>query len=176
MLLANGANDEFKIRMNDKLSIQRDRITEIIGKRNLTYWTVPSFHDEVGGQINGVNGIICFDFNGIIIVHMGDIGHILEEQQIRSIGKVDILIIPVDSYYIIQLDKAREIVNQLSPNIIIPMHYKTEKSSNKSSIEDLNHFAKMFENVKEFKASSYKFTRKKLKERHQLLILEYLTE
>ncbi len=176
LYLASGATDEFEIIAKDKSSIQKGRVTEFIGKKKFSYWIVPSFHDDVKGQQNGVNGIICFDFNGIKIVHMGDIGHILKEKQIKSIGEVDILLIPVDSYYIIELAKAREIVNQLSPTIVIPMHYKTEKSSNKAYKEDLDHFAKMFEKVKQYKGSSLKVTRKKLNVAPYLLILEYLTE
>ena len=132
LYLASGAKDEFKIIANDTSLIHKGSITEFIGKKKFSYWTVPSFHDDLQGQKNGVNGIICFDFDGIKIVHMGDIGHILEEKQIRDIGEVDILLIPVDSYYIIELEKARKIVNQLSPTIVIPMHYKTEKSSNEA--------------------------------------------
>ena len=176
LYLASGATDEFKIITEDKSSIQRGNVTELIGKKKFSYRSVASFHDEVQGQKNGVNGIICFDFNGIKIVHMGDIGHILEENQIKSIGEVDILLIPVDSYYIIELEKAREIVNQLSPTIVIPMHYKTEKSSNKAYKEDLDHFAKMFENVKKYTGSSLKVSRKKLNVEPQLLILKYLIE
>lgn len=174
LYLANGAKDEFKIIAKDKSSIQKGRVTEYIGKKKFSYWSVASFHDEVQGQKNGVNGIICFNFNGIKIVHMGDIGHILEEKQIKSIGEVDILMIPVDSYYIIELEKAREIVNQLSPTIVIPMHYKTEKSSNKAYEEDLDNFATMFEEVKEYNGSSITVNRKTLNIKPNLLILEYL--
>jgi L-ascorbate metabolism protein UlaG (beta-lactamase superfamily) len=176
LFLASGALDEFKIIAKDKSSIQKGSATELIGKKRFTYWTVSSFHDDVQGQKNGVNGIICFDFNGIRMVHLGDIGHVLEEKQIKSIGEVDILLIPVDSYYIIELAKARDIVNQLSPAIVIPMHYKTEKSSNKAYKEDLDHFAKMFGNVKEYNSSSFKVTRDELVVEPHLLILKYLTE
>jgi L-ascorbate metabolism protein UlaG (beta-lactamase superfamily) len=174
--LASGATDEFKIIMNADSSVQKGRITESTGKKKFSYWTVPSFHDEVQGQRNGVNGIICFDFDGIKIVHMGDIGHILEEKQIQGIGKVDILMTPVDSYYIIPLENAREIVNQLSPTIVIPMHFKTEKSSNKAYKEDLDTFAKMFKNVNKYNNSRLKVTRQKLNVEPHLLILAYLSE
>ena len=176
LLLASGAADEFKILEKDNSSIQKGSVTEYLGKKKFSYWTVPSFHDEVQGQKNGVNGIICFDINGIKIVHMGDIGHILEEKQIKSIGEVDILMIPVDSYYIIEVEKARKIVNQLSPTIVIPIHYKTDKSSNKARVEDLDHFAEMFENVKRYKGSSLKVTKRILNVEPHLLILEYLSE
>ena len=171
---ASGTTDEFKITTKDTSWIQEGAITKIIDKKNFTYWTVPSFHDEVQGQINGVNGIICLDFHGIRIVHMGDIGHVLEEKQISDIQEVDILMIPVDSYYILELEKAREIVRQLSPSIIIPIHYKTDKSNNMANKEDLIHFSKMFENVKDYKGSMLKITKEELNVESCLIILDYL--
>lgn len=176
LFLASGAADEFRMMTKGNLSIQQGRITEHINKKKLTFWSVASFHDEVQGQKNGVNGIICFDFNGIKIVHMGDIGHVLTEKQIKSIGKVDILMIPVDSYYIIELEKAREIVSQLSPTLVIPMHFKTEKSSNKAYEDDLGDFAKMFDVVTEYGDCNITINEKALRVEPQLFILEYLKE
>ena len=172
--LASGATNEFKVVEGDDISYQKGIETECIGRKKFSYWTVPSFHDDVQGAKNGVNGIICFDFNGIRITHMGDIGHVLEEKQIKGIGEVDIVMIPVDSYYIIEIEKAREIVNQLSPTIVIPVHYKTDKSSNKAYKEDLDKFANMFEDVKRSNRSTLIVTERELAVEPHLLILEYL--
>lgn len=61
------------------------------------------------------------------IVHLGDLGQSkLTEQQIAEIGQTDILLIPVGSIYTIDAEAASDIVSQLEPKIIIPMHYKIE--------------------------------------------------
>jgi len=174
LFLASGAADEFKMISNGKLSIQKGRITEYINKKKFTFRSVASYHDEVQGQKNGVNGIVCFDFCGIKIVHMGDIGHVLTETQVNKIGRVDILMIPVDSYYIIELEKAREIVKQLSPTLVIPMHYKTEKSSNKAYENDLENFARMFDTVSECRDYHIVINEQMLNVNPRLFILEYL--
>lgn len=150
---AMGDTDQFERQFQDEISRLTGKITEHCGDHHFTFWTVPSFHDDVEGAKNGVNGIWCFDFDGVNIVHLGDIGHRLEKSQIKAIGDVDILMVPVDSYYIVELETAREIVNQLSPAIVIPMHYKTDKSHNKAYAADLGKFIKMFDKVKRCKGS-----------------------
>lgn len=171
--LASGETDEFEYRDQNKTDKLKGRIVENIGDPHFSFWTVPSFHDDVKGARNGVNGIICFDFDGVKIVHLGDIGHKLEEEHTARIGEVDILMIPVDSYYIVPLETARAIVNQLAPVIVLPMHYKTDKSHNKAYVEDLDKFIKMFKNVKKINSSTLTIQKEDLKVGPHLLLLNY---
>jgi L-ascorbate metabolism protein UlaG (beta-lactamase superfamily) len=89
---------------------------------------IASYHDEAKGHLNGSNTIFCFEVDGIRVCHLGDLGHVLEEKQISEIGNVDILIIPVGGFFTIDAKAATKICDQLKPKVIIPMHYKTEKS------------------------------------------------
>jgi L-ascorbate metabolism protein UlaG (beta-lactamase superfamily) len=64
--------------------------------------------------------------DGINIVHLGDLGHMLTPAQIKEIGKVDVLLIPVGGVYTINGDDAKKVVKQLKPKkYIIPMHCGT---------------------------------------------------
>jgi len=88
---------------------------------------VGSFHDNSAGSERGANTIFNLFFDGLDIVHLGDLGQAkLTEEQIAEIGQTDILLIPVGSVYTIDAKAASEIVSQLEPKIIIPMHYKIE--------------------------------------------------
>lgn len=88
---------------------------------------ISSFHDNSGGSERGVNNIYHLLFDGLDIVHLGDLGQSkLTEEQIAEIGQTDILMIPVGSVYTIDAEAASDIVSQLEPKIIIPMHYKIE--------------------------------------------------
>jgi L-ascorbate metabolism protein UlaG (beta-lactamase superfamily) len=174
---ASGHTNSFRYREKD--GTRRDimgQVSEDIGDKKFTFWTVPSFHDDVRGAKNGVNGILCFNFGGIKIVHLGDIGHLLEKIQIDGIGKVDILMIPVDSYYIIDLKAARKIVDQLSPTIVLPIHYKTDKSKNNAKKEDLASFIKMFKTVKYHDGSRLTIGKADLEVNPYLLVMEYMQE
>jgi len=88
---------------------------------------IASYHDEVGGELRGNNIIFCFEVDGIRVCHLGDLGHLLDDKQVKEIGSVDILLIPVGGYYTIDAKAATEVCDQLKPKVIIPMHYKTEK-------------------------------------------------
>lgn len=88
---------------------------------------ISSFHDNEGGRERGLNTIYQIIMDGLNIVHLGDLGQFkLTEEQVTQIGQVDILMIPVGGIYTINSKQAAEIVAQLEPKIIIPMHYGVE--------------------------------------------------
>lgn len=89
--------------------------------------TVETFHDDDQGLKRGKNTIFHLMFDGLNIVHLGDLGQSkLTEEQITQIGETDILLIPVGGIYTIDGKAAAFIVSQLEPKIIIPMHFKIE--------------------------------------------------
>lgn len=84
-----------------------------------------SFHDDKEGKERGVNTIYVIEIEGIKICHLGDLGQSkLTAEQIEHIDGVDILMIPVGGTYTIDGETAVEIINQIEPRIVIPMHYK----------------------------------------------------
>jgi L-ascorbate metabolism protein UlaG (beta-lactamase superfamily) len=95
--------------------------------KGIEFKGIASYHDEAGGSLRGDNIIFCFELDGIRVCHLGDLGHRLDDKQVKEIGSVDILLIPVGGYYTIDAKAATEVCNQLKPRVIIPMHYKTEK-------------------------------------------------
>ncbi|UCC43703.1 MAG: MBL fold metallo-hydrolase [Candidatus Zixiibacteriota bacterium] len=87
-------------------------------------FTVPSFHDP--GH-HGRNAIFVFEFDGVRIAHLGDIGTVLTDDQIDLIGDVDILMVPVGGQFTIAGSEADIIVDQLNvKRLVLPMHYRTE--------------------------------------------------
>jgi L-ascorbate metabolism protein UlaG (beta-lactamase superfamily) len=90
---------------------------------------VTSAHDDSGGRQRGCNIIFCFEVDGVAVCHLGDLGHRLDDRQLAEIGRVDVLLIPVGGNYTIDAETATGVCNQLKPRVVIPMHYKTEKSN-----------------------------------------------
>jgi L-ascorbate metabolism protein UlaG (beta-lactamase superfamily) len=88
---------------------------------------VPTAHDEKGGSQRGKNNIYCFEVDGINVCHAGDLGHELTADQVKAIGKVDVLMVPVGGFFTIDARVATKVCDQLKPKVIIPMHFKTEK-------------------------------------------------
>lgn len=93
---------------------------------NIEFIGVSSFHDKFSGEQRGSNIIFIIEAEGMRICHLGDLGHILDQEQIKKIGRVDILFVPVGGYYTIGPDEALQVTTLLKPKYLIPMHYKTD--------------------------------------------------
>jgi L-ascorbate metabolism protein UlaG (beta-lactamase superfamily) len=87
---------------------------------------IKSYHDTEGGSIRGENVIFKFRMDGLDICHLGDLGEECSAELLELILPVNILLIPVGGKYTIDSEKAKEFVDQLMPEIVIPMHYKTK--------------------------------------------------
>ena len=85
-----------------------------------------TFHDEEGGSKRGKNTVYLIEVDGVSICHLGDLGHVLTTKQVEEIDKVDVLLIPVGGVSTISATMAAEVVRQLEPKVVVPMHYKTE--------------------------------------------------
>jgi len=83
-------------------------------------------HDDKKGEIRGKNTIYVIEMDGITLCHLGDLGHHLDSRLIEEIGDVGVLFLPVGEVSTVAVDTATEIIRQLEPPIVIPMHYKTE--------------------------------------------------
>ena len=75
-----------------------------------------------GTEVSG-NSIFVFEVAGLCIAHLGHLHHPLEPAQIQAIGRVDVLLVPVDGSWTLDLPGMVDVVRHLSPTILIPMHY-----------------------------------------------------
>lgn len=97
---------------------------------------IASEHDTVAGTRRGANVIYVFETGGIRVCHMGDFGQIeLRPEQKEAIGDIDLLFVPVGGMATIDGRAAAEIVEQLDPSWIVPMHYRTPAISFLESVD-----------------------------------------
>lgn len=87
---------------------------------------ISSFHDDKKGALRGKNTMYVFEVDGVRIAHLGDLGHKLKNKELETLGDIDVLMIPVGGVYTIDAKTAAEIVRDIEPRIIIPMHYFLE--------------------------------------------------
>lgn len=83
-----------------------------------------TYHDDKQGELRGENIVTAVCGENLTLVHLGDLGHELSNEQVNEIGQVDVLLVPVGGYYTIDAAQAREVVEAISPKIVIPMHYR----------------------------------------------------
>lgn len=99
-----------------------------------------TYHDEKEGAERGKNIIYRIDIDDISVAHLGDLGHILDAKQLGKLEGTDILLIPVGGIFTLDAKKAVEVVSQIEPRIVIPMHYKTPGL--KINLEPIDKFIK----------------------------------
>jgi L-ascorbate metabolism protein UlaG (beta-lactamase superfamily) len=88
---------------------------------------IASEHDDAAGTQRGPNTIFVFPFAGARVCHFGDFGQrALRPEQRAAIGAVDILFVPVGGGPTIGGEASAQIVRELTPRLVVPMHYRTE--------------------------------------------------
>ena len=113
-----------------------------------------TFHDDSGGALRGGNLVTLVEAEGLRVVHMGDIGCALTDEQIAALGRVDVLMIPVGGHYTVGPREAWEIARSLQAAIVIPMHYRG-RGFGFPVIGKVEPFLKLAGNVKEIDGMSY---------------------
>jgi L-ascorbate metabolism protein UlaG (beta-lactamase superfamily) len=94
--------------------------------KDVRFYSVPTYHDQMSGLQRGKNGCWVMEIDGLRIAHLGDLGHILNKAQLKKLGKVDVLMVPVGGVYTLNGLEAWKVCEQVKPTrYIIPMHYGT---------------------------------------------------
>lgn len=131
---------------------------------------ISSYHDNSKGAERGLNTIFHLMFDLLNIVHLGDLGQLeLSEEQLTQIGQTDILLVPVGGVYTIDAKSATNIVSQLEPKIIIPMHYKIEGL--KFELDGVEKFLKEMGAEGVIAQPKLSITKEKLPEEPQVVVL-----
>jgi L-ascorbate metabolism protein UlaG (beta-lactamase superfamily) len=95
-----------------------------ITKNGLRIQSMGVFHDDASGSKRGENLLFKFTVDGLSFCHLGDLGHLLDENTTMKIGSIDVLFIPVGNVFTIGPKDAWKIINSLKPKVAIPMHYR----------------------------------------------------
>jgi len=106
-----------------------------------TYVTgIPSYHDAEQGKKNGKNTVYVFEIEGVTLCHLGDLGHPLSPEFTGELGNINVLFLPVGGNSTIAVTAATDLVRNLNPGYVVPMHYKT--ASEKAELDFPEKFLK----------------------------------
>lgn len=131
-----------------------------------------SYHDDAAGAHRGKNIVFLYQIDGLKLLHLGDLGHMLSDETILEIGDVDVLLAPIGGVYTINAKTATELADRLHAKVLIPMHYKTPALH--FNIEGLEPLlaANATRRVHHLNANTASLSRETLGDR-RLLILDY---
>lgn len=141
--------------------------------KNVNFKGVATWHDKSQGSERGKNTVFVIEMDNIKIAHLGDLGHKLTEDQLSQIGDIDILLIPVGGFYTIDAPLSCEIVSQIEPKVIIPMHYQVPglKEEVFAKLADVSEFVKAI-GMTPKNLPSYQVKQEGLPQETELIILE----
>jgi len=132
---------------------------------------VAAFHDNEKGSEKGKNTVYVMHIGEVAVCHLGDLGHALTAEQVEELDKVDILLLPVGGISTIDASMAVEVVRQIDPKVVVPMHYKTEALSRK--LEPVDKFLKEIGAEQVVSQPKLSLTRSSLPTTMQVVLLEY---
>ena len=132
---------------------------------------IATFHDGEKGKKRGKNTVYLMEIDEISICHLGDLGHVLTGEQVEEIGNVDVLLLPVGGVSTINAPMAAEIVRQLEPKVVIPMHYQTPALS--GELEPVGRFLKEIGAKEVGSQPKLSLTKSNLPASTQVFLLDY---
>lgn len=125
------SNNHFDSSYLNKSNIETQIINEA-GTFNMNYSKIEginSFHDKCNGLKRGPNIIYIFRSEKYSICHLGNLGHIPYSLALERLKNIDVLLIPIGGHFTLNGFEAAKLCKLISPKYIIPMQYKTNKTS-----------------------------------------------
>ena len=82
-----------------------------------------NIRDWGGGHVPYGNSIFIFEVAGLCIGHLGHLHHTLTDAQVAAIGQLDVVMVPVDGSYTMDVAGVVEVLKTLRARLVLPMHY-----------------------------------------------------
>jgi L-ascorbate metabolism protein UlaG (beta-lactamase superfamily) len=141
--------------------------------KDVSIRSVGVYHDEQRGAERGLNTVFIFEVGGLRIAHLGDLGHLLTDDELSAIGSVDVVLVPVGGVYTLDAYQATRVVDQLRPRlVVIPMHYRTPPLTIKE-LAPVDEFLEQKANVQHEPTNTLTLTTVKTRPAVQIVVLNY---
>lgn len=132
---------------------------------------IATYHDGRRGANRGRNTAFLFDFGGVTICHLGDLGHLPTQAQVETLSAADMLLIPVGGLHTIDAGMASEVISLVEPRLVVPMHYKTPVE--KARLHKVDKFLKEMGLAPMPPQAELKVTKSSLPAETQVVLLKY---
>lgn len=125
---------------------------------------------NTSGETPKENVGYLFEYDGLSVVHLGDLDHIPSQAVVELLGVANVLLVPVGGGGGLNATQAVELISLLEPNIVIPMHYQTPESM--PDLDPLDRFLKDMGVSRVQQEQTFKVSSSSLPEQMQIVVLE----
>ncbi|MEZ4620422.1 MAG: MBL fold metallo-hydrolase [Caldilineaceae bacterium] len=143
--------------------------------RNVFITGATTYHRKNSPNADERNVIFFFDFGGLIVGHLGDLGEVPSQSAVddMKLGEIDILFVPVGSGSTLDATHAVEVVSVFEPKIVIPMHYQHPglATSLADQLEPVDKFLKEFGAGIPEPQENFKIAKSSLPEETEIVLL-----
>ncbi|OGK12217.1 hypothetical protein A3C98_02850 [Candidatus Roizmanbacteria bacterium RIFCSPHIGHO2_02_FULL_37_15] len=143
-------------------------------KKGLRVFGHQSYHDKQKGAERGENIVYKIEGEGVSLLHCGDLGIVLDDAFIDTIGDVDVLLVPVGGFFTIDAVEASELVKKIEPSIVIPMHYNSSKLNQQvfAKLLPVSEFLKKIGQESAVPVSKLTIKKEELEEEMKVVVME----
>lgn len=132
---------------------------------------VRTYHDDQHGALRGPNTTFIVEMDEVRVCHLGDLGHLPTQEQMEALTDIDVLLVPVGGYTTIDGATAAELISELEPKLVVPMHYATEAATAK--LDPLEKFIKQLGISAPTPQSKLSVSRSGLPAETEIVVLDY---
>ncbi len=134
-----------------------------------------TWHDCEQGKLRGDNTVFMLFADGLRVCHLGDLGCVPEKAVLEKLKGAEIVMVPVGGNYTIDAKQALDLCDMISPNIIIPMHFKTSAINiDIAPLQDFLELARSNYDISHLGKCQMDIDKSSLKKRTRIMVMEYL--
>ena len=134
--------------------------------KDITIVNIPSQRSANWGAI--ANSIFIYEMGSLCLAHLGNIGHLLTDEQVKVLQRIDVMMVPIDAMTNLGFEDVVKVIDQVKPPIVIPMHYDIARQA-----ELFAGFAKEHYPIKRFTESQLMLNRSMLPKATEIYVLAH---
>ncbi|MDA0238703.1 MAG: MBL fold metallo-hydrolase [Proteobacteria bacterium] len=93
--------------------------------KDMRVYNIPTNVETFSNRATNYSSIFVIEAAGVCISHMGHLAHVLDKDRVRQLGRIDVLLLPVDRQVTQSMDELLENVSAIKPRVIVPMHFNS---------------------------------------------------
>ncbi len=131
---------------------------------------ISTFADDEQGRLRGLNTLFAFDFDGTTICHLGRLGHVPTQSQIKNLGPVNVLLVPVGGGGSLTSSQASEVIGLFEPDVVLPMRHQVPVLQ--EELDSVDSFLKEMGRQAVERQKVFQFGESKPSEKTEIVVLE----